>query len=180
MIDKRGLKLTHMRKSPGLDQNTVMAWASGDSYGQRFVAFGRIVRHDERPLLRAAARLGWSRYETAAGTAVSDRARQPESSAVYTLDDIELGQGVAGFAKAMDRLAALPEGSVVQVRVCLRTQGPFVCPLIYEGYRHFERTGYEPYCGMFPWLIDVARKRQLDVQWVPDEQPSCLACELNR
>jgi len=87
---------------------------------------------------------------------------------------------VAGFASAMDQLTALPEGSLVQVHVCLRTKGPFTCPLVYEGHRHFERTGFEPYVGMFPWLIDVVQKRKLQLEWVPDEQKSIYDCELNR
>ena len=78
----------------------------------------------------------------------------------------------------MEELGKLPEGSIVQVRVCLRTKGPFLCPLIY-GHRHYERTGFEPYVGMFPWLVDLAKKRKLEIQWIPDERASCQDCELN-
>lgn len=175
MIAQRKLKLTFSEELPGENSDTVHHWNSGDRYGRTFVSFGRIVRHDE-PKGPAAARLGWTRYEGGD----RERDRQPESEAFYTVDGIEVGRGVAGFADAMARLAALPRGSVVQVRVCLRTKGPFICPLIYEDRRHFERTGFEPYVGMFPWLIDVARTHGLEIQWIPDEGKSCTDCELNR
>ena len=106
--------------------------------------------------------------------------RELESNAVYTLDGVELGQGLAGFESALQRIATLPEGSVGQARVCLRTKGPFLCPLIYEGVRHFERTGYEPYIGMLDLFTDVARRRNLKIEWLPDERESCGDCELNR
>ncbi|MBC7820928.1 MAG: hypothetical protein IAG10_28930, partial [Planctomycetaceae bacterium] len=122
-----------------------------------------------------AARLSWVRYDA------HDRfKRKLETTAGYTINDVEMGEGVAGFAKAMQQLAALPEGAVVHVQVCLRTKGRFVCPLIYEGQRHFERTGYEPYCGMIRWLVDVAEKRKLQIEWLPDEAESCGDCELNK
>ena len=175
VIARRKLVVEPSEEDPGEEPGTVLDWHSGDRRGSAFVSFGRIVRHDERrgP---AAVRLGWARYE--AGNQGEDR--RAESTAAYMIDDVEVGRGVAGFARAMARLAALPEGSVVQVRCCLRTKGPFLCPLTYEGHRHFERTGFEPYFGMFPWLLDVARGRKLDVQWLPDEGESCGDCELNR
>lgn len=80
----------------------------------------------------------------------------------------------------MDRLATLKEKSVVQVRVCIRTKPPFVCPITFQGHRHFERTGFEPYVGMFPWIIDVARKHKLQIEWIPDELESCDDCSLNK
>ena len=175
-IVRRDLQLTRSRDMPDDDEPvTVKDWGSGDRYGESFVSFGQIIRYDE-PRVEAALRLGWARYEG------GDRlgSRQLESEAVYTVNDVEVGQGVAGFTQAMKRLAALPAGSVVQVRACLRTKGPFTCPLTYEGHRHFERTGFEPYFGMFPWLIDVAKLHQIEIQWVPDEQQSCCDCELNR
>ncbi len=88
--------------------------------------------------------------------------------------------GVLGFEAAVQRIAALPAGSVVQVRVCLRTKGPFVCPRTFEGHPHFERTGDRAYVGMLPWLVDVARTSNLELQWIPDEAESLLDCELNR
>jgi hypothetical protein len=174
-ITGRGLEMTVQDGRPGGTGGTVKDWSSGDRFGQTFVSSGRILRHDEErgP---AAARLGWSRYEIGG----RDKERQVETAASYTVDGAEVGRGVAGFARAMERLAALPEGSVVQVDVCLSTRPPFVCPIIYEGHRHFERTGFEPYFGMFPWLVDVARKGKLEIQWVPDENESCQDCELNK
>ncbi len=159
---------------PNREARTVADWDSGDRYAYEIASFGRIIHHDEQPQ-RTAARLGWTRYD-----ANERRKRKLETDAVYTLDDVELGEGVAGFAKAMQKLMNLPEGSVVQVQVCIRTKGNFLCPLIYEGQRHFERTGYEPYFGMFRWLIDVAQKRKLKIEWLPDERESCQDCELNK
>ena len=177
-IRERNLKVTFspwQLSASDKSRNTVMDWGATNRYAQAFVEFGRIVRYDERPR-PAAARLSWARYNASQ----LHHERQAEDQAFYTLDDAEIGQGVPAFAKIMDRLAALPPGSVVQVRVCLRTKAPFICPLIYEGQRHFERTGWEPYSEMLPWLVDVARKRQLKVEWVPDEQQSCEDCELNK
>ena len=173
-IAERDLKLSFGMASAKRSPQTVLDWDSGDRYASEIASFGRIIHHDEQRR-RAAARLGWIRYEA------SERwMRKLETEAIYTLDDAELGEGVAGFAKGMQKLMNLPEGSVVQVQVCLRTKGRFVCPLIYEGQRHFERTGFEPYFGMFPWLIDVAQKRKLKIEWLPDEQKSCGDCELNK
>lgn len=173
-IAERKLKLAFESTSPHRNLQTVSDWDSGDRYAYEIASFGRIIHHDEERR-RAASRLGWIRYE-----ASERRKRKLETEAIYTLDDAELGEGVAGFAKAMQKLMNLPEGSVVQVQVCIRTKGRFVCPLIYEGQRHFERTGYEPYFGMFPWLIDVAQKRKMKIEWLPDEQESCGDCELNK
>lgn len=177
VIRKRKLNATFDENySLSLEPRTVMDWDSGDRYAQAFVSFGRIVRHDEtrRP---AAVRLDWIGYEPSNRR---EGSRQVETEALYALNGAELGRGVPGFAKAMEQCAALPKGAVVQVRVCIRTKGPFLCPLTYQNQRHFERTGFEPYFGMFPWLIDVARKHGLQVEWTPDEQKSCADCELNR
>ena len=151
---------------------TVRDWESGDRYGNAFVSYGRIVRHHEQPS-PPSARLTWKNYE------VGRRAdREVESRAVYVLDDVELGQDIKGFAKAMERISALPAGSVVHVAVCIRTEGPFVCPITFEGCRHFERTGFEPYFGMYPWLLQVARERKLQIEWIPDQEESYVDCEL--
>jgi hypothetical protein len=148
------------------DPRSVRDWDSGDRYGDAFVSFGRIVRYDEEPR-PAAVRLAWSGYRS-------------ESEVFYTLNATDQGKGVTGFAAAMEKLAKLPKGSVVDVRVCLRTRPPFTCPITFEGRRHFERTGYEPYMGMFPWLIDVARKQGLEIQWMPDELKTSADCSLNK
>lgn len=149
----------------------------GDRYGQAFVTAGKIIRHDEKPR-SPQARLGWIGPSTQKKS--YKELRDLLSTIHYTLDDVDQGAGVAGFTKAMERLEKLPEGAVVQVKVCLRTKGPFTCPLIYEGQRHFERTGFEPYAGLYPWLLDVAAKRKLQIEWIPDEGKSCYDCELNR
>ena len=180
-LARRRLRLEYAAK--GLivtDPRTVLDWQSGDRYCRAFVSFGRILRHDEarRP---AAARLGWTRYEDGKrGPGGRNPVRQLETDAFYTLNDVEMGQAAPGFANAMREIAALPDGAVVQVRVCLRTKAPFRCALIYQHQRHFERTGFEPYFGLFPWIIDVARNNKLELEWVPDEQESCRDCELNR
>lgn len=173
-IAKRNLTVEYLPASPGENSDTVLGWNSGDRYGNTFVSFGRIIHYDEEPA-PAAAKLAWTDYEAAK----HDEDRQGESEAVYTLNGTKTGGGVAGFAKAMEKLEQLPPGSVVQVRVCLRTKGPFRCPLTFAGHRHFERTGFEPYFGLFPWLLDVAQKGNLEIEWIPDERPSCGDCELN-
>jgi hypothetical protein len=165
---------------PSGSQETVKGWNSGDRHGRSLVRLGRIVRYDEQPS-PPAAKLSWTNYVLPDGRDPGGKqGRALETTASYTLDDAVVGQGVEGFGAALDRIAALPPGSVVHVRVCLRTRGPFICPLIYEGQRHFERTGFEPYFGMFDWLIDVAEKRKLAIEWIPDERKSCQDCEMNR
>ena len=171
-IKSRALDVQHVRALPG--KSTVLSWNSGDRYGYTFVSHGRIIRHNEKPR-RAAATLAWTGY--AAG---EKRDRQSESEAMITLNRREVGKGVAGFAKAMDAFAQLPPGSVVHVKVGLRTKGRFLCPLVYEGQRHFERSGFEPYFGMYPWLLEVAKANKLEIEWIPDEQESCGDCQLNR
>lgn len=171
-IKSRALDVQHVRALPG--KSTVLSWNSGDRYGYTFVSNGRIIRHNEKPR-RAAAKLGWTDYEARA-----KRDRQSESAAMFTLNRREVGKGVTGFAKAMDALAKLPPGSVVHVQVGLRTKGRFLCPLVYEGHRHFERSGFEPYFGMYPWLLEVAKTNKLEIEWIPDERDSCGDCQLNR
>jgi hypothetical protein len=186
-VAKRDLAVQYSYKSPGYshaspsvdDPGTVRGWYSGDRYGSTFVSFGRIVRYDERRR-RAAARLGWTDYETGWSYETGGRQRRSETEAVYTVNDARVGKGVAGFAEAMGRIETVPEGSIVQVRVCLRTKGPFDCPIICAGHRHFERTGFEPYAGMFAWLVDVAQKRKLEIEWIPDERESYWDCPMNK
>lgn len=181
IVEERELKVRYEYISPGRNSNAVMDWNAGDRYASAVASIGRIVRHDEKPKA-AALVLGWKDYETGLSRSPDGNRvpRRPESTATYTINDKGLGKGVTGFAKAMEEFAELPAGSTVQVRVCLRTQGPFVCPLVYENQRHFERTGFEPYVGMFPWLIQVARDNELLIEWLPDEGKTCQDCELNK
>jgi hypothetical protein len=154
---------------------TVHLWEGYDALPNEFVGRGRIIRHDDAPQ-PAAALLDWTNYDAHE----TGRNRAVESAAVYRIDGAELGAGVAGFEAALERLAALPEQSVIQVRVCLKTKGPFLCPIVYKQTRHFERTGIEPYLGLFPLLINVIENRRLQVHWLPDEGKSCGACPLNK
>jgi hypothetical protein len=172
-LQERKLKLDFVGAGSGR-AGTVLSWGAGYGSLDDIVSFGRIIHHDE-PSHTAAARLAWTGYD-----AHETAKRQLETAAVYTVDDVEVGEGVAGFAKAMERLSTIPPGSIVQARVCLRTKGPFLCPHIYEGQRHFARTGYEPYIGMLPWLLDVARRHKLKVEWLPDEGQGIGDCQLNR
>lgn len=158
---------------PG-ERPTVLDWSAGDKRASTIASVGRIVHHGEEPR-PAAVRFGWTNYVTH-----DSEEREPESTAGITINGRVVGKGFDGFAEGVKRIEALPPGSVVQVKVCLRTKGPFICPLIYEGHRHFERTGYEPYFGMYDWLIAVAAAKQLEIEWLPDEVRSCYDCELNR
>ncbi len=98
----------------------------------------------------------------------------------YSLSGKELGRGIGGLAAAVSRIEQLPEGSILQIRVCLRTKAPFKCPITYEGIRHFERTGHEPFEGLIPWFIDIAKSRKLQLEWLPDEGESCGDCEFSK
>ncbi len=192
-VASQKLKLERTRQRPGVtsgrqrfartpvvaEHPTVAQWDAGDRRGRTFVSTGRIVRHDE-PRSPNATRFSWKGYETQRAPNGERTERQPETTAIYVLNDVEQGKGVEGFKQAMDKLSGLPPDAVVQVRVCIRTQGPFVCPLIYEGHRHFERSGFEPYFGMFPWLVSVAEKQKLKLEWIPDEEESCGDCPLNK
>ena len=173
VIRKRKLSLIHDDELPG-QASTVVSWGGGDRRASAIASFGRIVYHGETSGI-PSLRLGWSDYR-----ANERRKREPESSARITLNEQTTGKGIDGFAAAMQQIEALPPGSLIQVKVCLKTKGPFTCPLIYDGHRHFERTGYEPYFGMFDWLIMVASTKQLEIEWLPDEAESCQDCELNK
>jgi hypothetical protein len=46
-----------------------------------------------------------------------------------------------------------------------------------DGFDHvLERIGF----GMFDWLVSVAEKRKLQIEWLPDQSASCQDCELNK
>lgn len=173
VIRKRKLTLIHNDELPG-QASTVVSWGSGDRHASSIASFGRIVYHGETPRT-PSLRLGWKDFR-----ANERRKREPESSATFTLNEQTTGKGIDGFSAAMQQIEKLPPGSLIQVKVCLRTKGPFTCPLIYDGHRHFERTGYEPYFGMFDWLIMIASKKQLEIEWLPDEAESCQDCQLNK
>lgn len=174
VIKKQKLTIAPFTILPSFGPDTVYSWNSGDRYGASFVSFGRIVRFDEKPR-PAAMTLAWQDYD-----ASKKYDRDPESTATYTIDEKSVGEGFAGYSAAIDLIAKLPAGSVLHVHSCIRTQGTFTCPIIYENHKHFERTGFEPYFGMFPWLIEVAKKHKLEIEWIPDEAKSCGDCELNR
>lgn len=142
---------------------TVFDWRAGDMLGETFFSFGRLVRYGEKAS-PPAAKVGWTDYD-----AVQLKPRQHESTAVYTIDHRPIGEGFPGFVQVLHELLKLPEGSVVHVQVCLRTDGPFEHPILFEKTRHYERTGYEPYFGLFQGLLNVARIRQLHLEWIPDE-----------
>jgi len=180
VMSARKLVLRAEEQLPGREPDTVLDWDGGDRWGAAYVSYGRIVRHDAKPR-PAAARLGWSNYDDGHnGEERGRRPRQMESSATYTIDGVGMGVSTAGFEKALGKLAQLPTGSVVHVRVAIRTKAPFLCPITFEGHRHFERTGFEPYFGLFPWLIEVAKDRNLAIEWIPDEGKSCHDCSLNK
>lgn len=171
---KRKLRVMPADVSPRRNAKTVHDWAGEGGGPETFVSLGRIIHYDQRPS-PPASRLSWSDYETGRRAE-----RKLETLATYTLDDRPLGKGVEGFAVAMEKLSALPVGSVVHVRTCIRTKPDFTCPITFEGRRHFERTGIEPWAGMFRWLEAVALERKLAIEWIPDEAESFQACELNK
>jgi hypothetical protein len=168
----RKVKVAFWEAFPGSGSGTVASWESHRLAA--FVDIGRIIRHDEQPK-PPAARLGWVGYDAHE----TGGKRQLESTAVYTLDGVEVGSGINGFERALKQIGELPEGSTVQVQVCLRTKGPFICPITYEGLRHFERTGFEPYIGMLDLLLEVVEHRKLNIEWLPDEGKSCKDCTLH-
>ncbi len=153
--------------------------ATSGRHVAEFLSVGRIVRFDEKPH-QPAARLAWVDEEVKETKSRRRKKSADVAAPIYTLDDEPVGSGMAGFAEAIDAIAELPRGSVVHVRICIRTKPPFTCPIVVAGHRHFERTGSEPYSLFLPWLIDVAEKRRLSIEWIPDEQKSSFECELNR
>jgi hypothetical protein len=160
-------------------RTNVYGWESGDRTGLTFAKFGRLVRRGEEPH-RPAAMLSWTDFDPAADFPYpEDRARKSEADADYALNGNSQGKGFEGFLKALEELRKLKAGSVVHVRVCVRTQGPFYDPIIVRGQRHFQRTGCEPYFGMFPLLIEVAKEKGLQIEWIPDEaaEPKALDFE---
>ena len=165
------LKVDFWDHHPGRENGSVLSWDLLNDT-DIFVDYGRIIRHDEKPH-SPAARLGWVRYDAHQ----TGYQRELESKAVYTIDDAEIGQGIVGFESVLRRIETLPEGSVVRLSVCLKTKGPFHCPLIYEGVRHFERTGCEPYHCFLPLFLNVAERRNFTIEWLPDEGESCGDCE---
>jgi hypothetical protein len=136
---------------------------------------GRIVRRNQE-LTKLDAVLDWRDYHAA----LSDEQRRPESSSTYTLNSRDIGKGIEGFKKITKMIDNLPNGANLAVRVCIRTQAPFVCPVVVEGERHFEQTGYEPYKELLPWLLTIVEKKHLNLFWLPDEAGPFVTCEFSK
>ena len=174
LVAQKGLKITaEISADIGRGRDT------GRRHGGEFLSVGRIVRFDEKPH-PPAARLAWVEAEQKETKSRRRKKSEDVAEPIYTLDDEPLGSGMTAFADAMDAISELPRGSVVHVHICIRTKPPFTCPIVISGHRHFERTGSEPYSVFLPWLIDVAEKRKLSIEWIPDEQKSSFECQLNR
>ena len=140
---------------------------------------GRIVTHDARPTADAMT-LEWRDFDASLGRHKRGEHRHPESTAMYVVDGQDVGRGVDGFSTAMQKIEGLRPGSTVGIKICIRTQAPFACPILLKGKRHFEITGYEPYQELLPWLLHIARVRSLQIEWLPDQSASIEACELNK
>jgi hypothetical protein len=159
--------------------DNVMDWGE-DDHNFTFGHEGNIIHHTAQPR-PAALRLGWTNYpHLGLSDRKTNKPRPSEQSAFYTINGKSTGQGIHGFAGAIKQIEQLPAGSVIQVEACIRTRAPFVCPIIIENKRHYERSGYEPYIGMLPWLIQVAHDKKLEIDWIPDEGGSIFNCEINR
>ena len=158
--------------------DTVHDWAVS-SIIDMIDSAGRIVTHDARPTAEAMM-LEWRDFDASLGRHKLGEHRRPESTAMYVVNGQDVGRGVDGFSTAMQKIEGLRPGSTVGIKVCIRTQAPFTCPILLEGKRHFEITGYEPYQELLPWLLHIARVRSLQIEWLPDQSKSIEACELNK
>jgi hypothetical protein len=139
------------------------------------LSFGRIVRDGEVPK-KADLTLSWRNY---AGTNLDADPEPDPEDAIYTLDNRDVGKGMAGFLAALRQIEALPKGAVLRLDpVCIRTKGPFPCAIMLAGHRHFARTGREPYLSLLELLGEIVARRGLEVALIPDEakaESSCIA-----
>jgi hypothetical protein len=96
--------------------------------------------------------------------------RRPDSVATYFCNRKEIGVGTSGFLAVLKRLESLADGATVRINpVCIRTHGPFSDPVMMKGQRHFETTGEEPFRGMVDLLGELADRKRLHVEVIPDE-----------
>jgi hypothetical protein len=138
-----------------------------------FLSLGHLVRDGETPK-NADMILSWKDY--AATDLDADPEPDPEE-AIYTLDNRDVGKGMAGFLAALRQIEALPKAAVLRLDpVCIRTKGPFPCPIMLAGHRHFARTGREPYLSLVELLVDVVAQRALKVELIPDEAKAEFSC----
>jgi hypothetical protein len=136
---------------------------------ESMASLGRIVRDGAIPK-RADLVLSWKNFS-------ATDARADPGQAVYTLNGDEVATGVTGFLAVVKRIDALPNGAVLRLEpVSIRTTGPFPCPIMLAGYRHFARTGREPYHHLIEILAEVVKRKGLQVELIPNEGKSELSC----
>lgn len=160
------------RKRLQLDYDSIVPQSHFRSDSIRsLTSLGRIVR-DGQIAKKADLVLSWKGYTA------SDKDADPDE-ALYTLDGEEIGKGIHGFLDAVKKIDALPEGAVLRLEpVSIKTTGPFPCPIMLAGQRHFARTGREPYHHLLEILAEVVARRKLQVDLIPDEgrsETSCIA-----
>src|SRR5262249_42320146 len=126
------------------------------------LSLGRVIR-DNQAAKNADVILSWKNYDP------TDRLADPDD-AIYLLNGKEVGRGIPGVLRGVARTQARPHAAVLRLEpVCLRTTGPFPCPYMLAGQRHFARSGKEPYHTLLELLAEVATRNQLQVELLPDE-----------
>jgi len=152
----------------GRDSITSGSDASIDEYEEApaflksLLSFATIVRDEAKPA-KADAVISWKQDR--------DERRRPTSAADYFFNGDKVGRDTQGFSAILKRIELLNDGATVRIDpVCIRTHGPFSDPVLIKGYRHFETTGEEPFRGLIDILADMARRKQLHVEVIPDEE----------
>jgi hypothetical protein len=123
--------------------------------------FGTIVRDGAKPA-KADVVVKWKQNRNGEG--------RPAAVATYFCNREKVGKGTPGFLAVLKRLESLPDGATVRIDpVCIRTHGPFSDAVTMKGQRHFETTGDEPFRGVVDLLGELARRKRLRVEVIPDE-----------
>ena len=139
-----------------VDENEKEGW-----FLASLLRFAVIVRDGAKPA-QADVIISW--------TKTRDERRHANSEATYLYNGEKIGSGTRTFLAVLKRLESLKDGATVRIDpVCIRTHAPFACPIVWKGQRHFETTGKEPFRGLVDLLAELAERKRLHVEVIPDE-----------
>jgi hypothetical protein len=140
---------------------SIYEYEEAPAFLKSLLSFATIVRDGAKPS-KADAVISWKQDH--------DQLRHPTSSADYFFNSDKVGNDTQGFFSVLKRIESLNDGATVRIDpVCIRTHGPFSDPVLMKGYRHFETTGEEPFRGLIDILADMAHRKCLQVEVIPDE-----------
>jgi hypothetical protein len=145
------------------DWQPINASYSAERLSHSLLRFATLIRDGAKPG-KADAIVSWKQER--------DEQRRLKSEATYFYNDKNMGSGTQGFLAVLKQIESLLDGATVRIDpVCIRTHGPFADPVIMKGQRHFETSGEEPFRSMVDLLAELAQRKRLHIEVIPDEGP---------